>query len=413
MTLYARYTGIIELKFDKDTELTSRDGGLVDEVDMTGYTFEFVGRSDKSNKFGALSKFEANLKKYNGHFYNKTIMNGLKSINVKYSGEALYFVFTDYLMEDLSFAKSTANRMISGKDYEAPNGYRYFMVFTDSENESEIESISVKVDKEEAFFDDRVYGDKKTYAYNRSSAKSVKQDDGFYELETRPQIDNNNYAHGTDASHPNDYAWYRWNGLDLQSSEIFDTNDGEIQMTIVGDFSYMADESKLFNYHLWIEFEYLSAIENDYVDGGWVYMVLGNDNYEPMGHDDPNRVNKSFSDNYAGRFFTRYGIDDRYPDQWRFEDPDYATVKDGRTYREVYESMAYPYWDIRFKVDGEDCATFINGVELDTIGIFDDGEHTNEAVRVKRMMIGGINYGNPDGSPQASYKGTFTKPRFK
>ena len=413
LTLYARYTGVIELKFDKNSSLISRDGGLVDELEMSGYTFEFVGRKDKANKFGSLLKFEVNSKKYNGHFYNKTIMNGLKTINVKYTGVALYFIFTDYLMEDLSFAKSTANRMISGKDYEAPNGYRYFMVFTDSENESDIESISIKVDKEEAFFDDRVYGNKTTYAYNRSPAKSVKQDDGFYELETRHQSDNNNYAHGTDANHTNDFSWYRWNGLDLQSSERFNTNDGEIQMTIVGDFSYMVDESKLFNYHLWIEFEYYDTAQSDYVGGGWVYMVLGNDNYEPLGHDNPDRVNDSYDDNFSGRFFTRYGFDDRYPGQWRFEDPDYATTKDGRTYREAYESMPYPYWDIRFQVSGEDCATFINGVELDTVEIFGNGEHTNEPVRVKRMMIGGINYGNTNGTPQASYKGTFTKPRFR
>ena len=340
-------------------------------------------------------------------------MNGLKTISVKYSGAPLYFVFTDYLLEDLSFTKTTLNRILSSKEYEAPNGYRYFMIFTDSENESEIESISIKVDKDESFYDDRLYGDKTTYASNRSTAKSVKQDDGYYELETNPKSDNNNYAHGTDAYHPNDYSWYRWNGLDLQRSEILNSNSFEIQMTIIGDFSYFVDESKLFNYHLWYDFEYFDIAENDYVDGGWVYMIIGNDNYEPMGYNDPNRVNDTHSDCFNGRFFTRYSMDDRYPDEWRFEDPDYARTKDGSTYREAYDSMSYPYWDIRFRIENEECITFINGYELNAIDVFGDGKHTSEPLRVRRTMIGGINYGNTDGSPLSSYKGSFTKPRFK
>ena len=414
---------LIKLTFDKDSEFTTKEGGLVNEIVSEEKTFEFVGLSSEESKLGKLAQFEVNSKSYNGHIYNRTMFDGLRKISATYTGAPLYYVFSNYLMDDISFRTSEDNLMISGESYAAPEGYRYFMVFTDSSEGAVIESLTVKYVEAEVDFSDFVYGDSETYKYNRSVPKSVKQDSSSFELETKPQTDNNNYAHGTDAAHPNDYAWYRWNGLDLSSSEIVNSNDVDVQMTIVGDFDYMSDESKLFNYHVWIDFEYYypgdEEDEAGYYDGGWVYMVIGNDNYEPMGHEDPNRVNTAYDDNYAGRFFTRYDYDDRYVvpgdpySGYRFEDPDYAKTKDNRTYREVYESMPYPYWNVKFHVEGDECITYLNGVELNPVKVFDDGYHTTEPVRIKRIMIGGVNYGDTEGNPLDSYKGTFTKPRFK
>lgn len=412
LTLEARYSGINNVVLDKTTIFRTKDDGFVNEADVGGYTFNLVGHKDSVTSFGSLAQQTRGGKTFNGLIFNKSIISGLKSISVKYIGGTLYYIFSDYLLEDLTFTKSSLNRITSETEYIAPEGYRYFLLFTDSVVESEIDSISIKVDVDEVFVDDRVYGDTTKYAHNRSVAKSVEQKDDYFVIENDPTAITNNYSKGKTEPHVYSDSWYRWNGIDLEGSEIVQQNEFDYQITIMGNYEAMVDDSKYFNYSIWVELEFFNGEKMQ--TGGWVYAFIGNDNYEPLGHEDSHRINTDYNDTYAGRFFTCYDV------SGNFADPDTNKTVQNVSYRDAFNSSPYPYWNVNFHISANNCTLSINGHTFKTCLIFDStyldvGEKvpTTEPLQVKRSMLTLVNYGDGGSTPAPSYKGTFTKPRYK
>ena len=412
LTLYARYSSIVDYVLDASTQLEAADNGFVQKAEVGGIDIDVIGYKAKDKAFGTIARMEADEKHtYNGLIFNRSMVTGLTGINVSYTGGDLYCVFTDSLLEDLSFARSATRRLRSGNDMAAPEGYRYFLIYTDSESPVEIANVAIKVDTEEPFFEDRLYGAGEEYYGNRSLAKTIEFTESTIVLENNPLANNNNYSQGKTGGHANNDSWYRWNGICLSGEGKLKAKTFDLQTTIIGDYTHMLNEDKYFNYSIWFEFKFWNGTQ--YEKGAWAYAFMGNDNYEPLGHLDPERINKDHSDNYPGRFFTNYD------DSYNFQDPDVATTADGLTYRQAFEDSPYPYWNISFHIENNHYTATINGHQMPQMTLWVeewleyDVMYTNQDIEINRVELCLVNYGNPDGSPMESYSGTFTKPRIK
>ncbi len=241
-------------------------------------------------------------------------------------------------------------------------------------------------------------------------AKTIDFQESYIVLENNPTAITNNYSPGKTAGHQNNDTWYRWNGIALKGESQLKARTFDLSTTIIGDYSYMVNEEKYFNYSIWFDLQYWNGTE--YETDGWIYAFIGNDSYEPLGHEDPDRIHKDYADCYAGRFFTNYD------ESYTFSDPDTTMMADGLSYRQAYEESPYPYWHINFHVENNRYVVSINGHAMPSLVVFDPDyiEHgvpyANQDIEIHRVQLNLVNYGNPDGSPAPSYSGTFTKPRI-
>ncbi len=404
MHLIARYSKITEVVLDKNASFTARDGNLVNEAKVDDYIFNFVNHEVSSSSLGSIKKKQISGNNINGLIFNKTLIDGLVSIEIDYTGAPIYFVFSEYLFDDLSFTATNANRVTSTKKYECPNGSKYFVLFTESNSESVINSIKLEVNKVDEVYNDRIYKDKENYFYNRSVPKSVYADKGFIEMENNPTESTNNYSMGTTSPHDHVDSWYRFNGVDLQKNDVELGNTFDFQSTIIGDFSMMMDSDKYFNFGIWIEFAYKDG--ETLKGSNWVYTFIGNDCYEPLGHLDPARVHTDYNDSYAGRFYTTY------TEAGDFADPDASCTSDGLSFREGFESLPYPYWNVNYHFENNECVISINGHDFAPVELFSSG-YTGQDIVIERTMLNIVNYGDTSGNPADSYKGSFTHPRTK
>lgn len=411
---------LFSMTLDKDSVVYPIDDGVAYQVDINTNKFDILGYAPVENKFGSIEKATYGSYDYNGMIYNRSVINGFEYLTVNFSGGNLYYTFTDFLMEDMSFDQS--KQLTSGTCVPA-GGKAYFVVYNPSTTPVEIESLKVEYYCDNSIDDEMIFNKNSTTGGARSLAKVREYEDSFVKLTNNPSKYLNNYSRGNDVSDAHDNSWYRWNGIFFKQSAYYDV-DFTFGMTIIGDYSRMIDESKFFHYGVWPQFNYVGSAGDD-KDGSYIMTYIGNDNYEPYGKDDALFPEDPYvQQSYSGRFFSDYGW---YNSSWSFPDPDTTSIEDGSlTFREAYEQYNLPFWFIKFHVyidtnistDSPVCTTYINGMQMFTSELFYDYDMVNKPdIYIQTLPLHVVNYGidaagnrgeNIDGVP---YYGTFTYPR--
>lgn len=399
---------------------SSSDDSLLAQANVKNNKFDFIGYSSEGGLLGSIQKGEA----YRGMVYNRSVINGFNSLEVKFSGGPLSYVFTDFLMEDMTFNHGTA--LVSEQAVQVPEGKAYFLVFTTDDSKVNLDYVKVTYDCDHSIDNQMIYNKNTTLGGARSLAKKTVLEDSFIELENNPTKYTNNYSTGKHEGHTNNDSWYRFNGRYFYPSEELGTNF-DFAMTIMGSYEMMQDESQFFHYNFWPQFSYGNSN-----DEPWTQLYIGNDNYEPLGKDHALRPSDPYTkDSFAGRFFTNY---DWYNDNWeidysdptgswKFADPDIVKVPDplypDLTYRQAYEMFNMPFWYVRFHVylNEENDAwadIYINNVMIYSTYIFEDYDTVNTpSIHIHTLPMHLINYGvDAEGNPAPSYKGSFTYPRL-
>ena len=451
-----------------------KDDGVIHQVMASGYRIDLVGYGEFGGSFGTIQKDTYGSYVYNGMIYNRSLIDNLSSIKVNYTGEKLYYKFTEFLMEDMNF--DNAHELESGKKYSIPEGHPYFVLYTLGNEASYINKIDIgrnpEGNEDYKMIFDKSY--ESTMGGARSNAKSWLLENDLIELENNPTKSTNNYSVGTTSGHSNKDTWYRWNGRYFTKSENLGT-DFTFSLTIIGDYSRMIDESKFFHYNVWPQFAYENCFTTE---GGlenksntYAQVYIGNDNYEPLGAENALHPSDVYTQQaYEGRFFTDYGfvsagywniwinnlnkdlkegtevkhfeseqaakdyisehsLDpvnyEPYEDgEYKFLDPDTSYIEDGETtFRQAYEAYNLPFWKVDFHVylpEGEDaqpvCESSINGFKLFTYDIFEHYDMENSKdIYIYTMPMHLANYGiDAEGNVDETcfYKGTFTYPRI-
>ena len=411
----------VHMTLDKDSVVYPIDDGVAYQVDIKNNKFDILGYESVANKFGSIKKATYGSYDYNGMIYNRSVINGFEYLTVNFSGGNLYYTFTDFLMEDMSFDQS--HQLVSGEPVAA-GGKAYFVVYNTSSTPVEIESLDVEYSCDASIDAEMIFNKNSTTGGARSLAKVREYEDSFVKLTNNPYKYYNNYSRGNDVSDAHDNSWYRWNGIFFKRSANYDV-DFTFGMTIIGDYSRMIDESKFFHYGVWPQFNYVGSEGNRDKDGSYIMTYIGNDNYEPYGKDDALFPDDPLvQQSYSGRFFSDYGW---YNSSWSFPDPDATSIEDGSlTFREAYEQYNLPFWFVKFHVyidtdisaDSPVCTTYINGMQMFTSDLFYDYDMVNKPdIYIQTLPLHVVNYGidadgnrgeNINGVP---YYGTFTYPR--
>ena len=404
------------MTLDSASDVYEIDSGVAHQVDIKNNKFDIVGYQAVASKFGSIKKATYGSYDYNGMIYNRSVINGFEYLTVNFTGGNLYYTFTDFLMEDMSFDQS--NQLTSGISVAAGEK-AYFVVYNPSTTPVEIESLTVEYTCDGSIDDEMIFNKNSTTGGARSLAKVREYEDSFVKLTNNPYKYYNNYSVGNHVSSAHADSWYRWNGIFFKRSQNF-SGEFTFGMTIVGDYSRMVDESKVFHYGVWPQFNYVGSEGNRDKDGSYMMTYIGNDNYEPYKNDPLHPSDPYVAESYTGRFFTDYGEDG-------FVDPDVGTIADGvTTFREAYERYNLPFWYIEFHVfidtveypDSPACSVSINGMEMFTYDLFWDYDMVNKPdIYIQTLPLHVVNYGitsygtrgeNIDGE---AYSGTFTYPR--
>ena len=381
------------------------------QLNVRNNLFDFLGASEESEGFTIEQRtYGVDSVTYKGLAYNRSIINGFSTFSVTYSGDPLYVSFTEYLMEDMSFVENDIHRVNSTQIYDVNAENGYFVLYTSGS--AHITSLDITYSCDQSLDASLLYTAGDTTIRNaRSVPKNYSFSHDLIDIENKPTKDTCNYSTGSMGG--NAKSWYRWNGLDFASEKDIGT-EFSIHTTIIGNISYATDSSKNFHYAVWPMFNQKSK---DLSNEGWVMTYIGNDNYEPMGKDNPNRINKDKNANYSytGRFF---GVYDWIEEDktWGFVNPDSTLTQDGsgKTLREAYETYTLPFWHVEFQVKNNTYKIFINGFCVEEYdGIFDESNYVpGEALYVRRMDFHLVNYGIAKDTPAESYTGTFTTPRI-
>ena len=422
------------MTLDSSVELQDKDKGYMYQANVKNNKFDVIGYGENAEGFCTIAKKTHDLKthtgtvsnkfKFEGMVYNRSAINGFKTLSVKFSGGDLYYKFTDFLMEDMDFEGET-NTLTSEVAVNVPAGKAYFVVFNKSTTPIAIESLEVEYACDGSVDDSMIYDKNTSLGGARSVSKRVTKEDSFLELENNPTYNTNNHSTGyeTDPKDVNKDSWYRWNGKYFTESGDLGT-DFKFGMTIVGNISQVLDETDYFHYNVWPQFTYAGDTEEP-----WVQTYIGNDNYEPLGKSHDFRPSDPYiQESYTGRFFSNYDwynssmvVDyDDPTGSWIFPDPDVAKIPDGsKTFREAYEENPLPFWYLEFHVylDGDNdacCDIKINGTLIYSSSIFENYDKVNKpSISIKTMPMHLVNYGEDySEDPRDSYVGTFTYPRI-
>ena len=441
--------------YEKEEDILHQINYKNNIIDLVGWSS--VGGllgSIKSNNYGDLNY------NYRGMIYNRSLINGLSSLKVSFSGGHLYYQFTSFLMEDMEFYTGT-NELTSGVSVSVNPDKGYFVIYTGGGDRVNIDSIDVGYSCQEELTATQIFDKNNNMGGARSLAKRTTFNDGYVEIENNPLKTTNNYSVGSDSKHQ--YTWYRWNGRYFDKSADLGTKFS-FGMTVIGEYSRMVDPNKYFHYAVWPQFDYGNPD-----DRPWVQTYIGNDNYEPLGRDNALHPEDAFTyDSYTGRFFGSYDYPDTYhvrnvttgkdvvdpnnvayhfytqaeaqafidnklsslyPDDefitrktkdYIFADPDNTDIAGGgMTLRQAYDKYQLPFWYIRFDIhlnidNDPECAIWINNmlVYRDTIFYEYDTVNTPD-INIWTMPLHVVNYGiNAEGDPDESYTGTFTYPRL-
>ena len=477
LTLSPRMQGAIvqgdlayEITLDDKSAVASADSGKLHRVTIKENMFDLIGWTNEGEGLGSIKKAACGDFIYNGMIYNRSLINGFNSLTVTFTGGTLYYVFTDFLMEDMTF--SGHSTLVSGEPVAASNK-AYFVVYNKSETPVNIESLKVNYSCNYSIDDSLIYKKSDLVGHlggARSNAKSYTLKDNLIEMENNPTKTQNNYSVGKTGGHEYNDSWYRWNGQYLPLSKDLGT-DFTFGMTIIGDFDRVVDTSKNFHYGVWPQFTFGNTTEERKENAEYEMIYIGNDNYEPLGKDHALHPSDPYiGESYAGRFFTKYEApldatwyvydettDDYYKDggvyktfsskqaardfiktlplarqeelgayTWdaTFYDPDETNVIGSSTkLRDAYAAYDLPFWFVKFVVHMEDngngdvvpfCDSYINGFHIVSSEIFYKYDTVNNpSVKLQSLPLHIVNYGiDAEGNPDASYHGTFTYPRL-
>ena len=395
--------------------LVAKDEGNYYEAEIKGNKFDVIGYEEFGGGFASIKKKSYGDYEYNGMVYNRSIINGLASLSVNFSGGDLYYVFSDYLMEDMNFDK--ANQLESNHKVNAPVGSGYFIVYTDSEDPVDIKELTVSYLCDQSLDNSMIYNESNITSYARSTP--TKNSEKFYsdsfEFTNRPDKDINNYSTGTNSSSGRKKSWYRWNGRTstVNSGEL--GNSFAIDTTIMGNISQAIDPSSYFNFSMWINIGYGDGTGNKET---WEYVYIGNDNYEPLGYEDsifPTKGSDPYlKDTYSGRFINRYVYDENRTDcdGWIFDNPYTGTVADGSmTLKEAYDAFSLPYWHLSYRIDKGYFYCYVNGIRIYEEEMFDEN-YNNDSIFIKRVDFHAVNYGAGVDEAGTPYNAFFTYPRL-
>lgn len=406
----------VPMGINSENAVVAKDSGYYHETEVDGHKIDMIGYDEVDGKFAKVSSKTygtgANAVTYKGMVYNRSLINHIASINVNFTGDDLYCVFTEYLMEDMDFEEVAANKVTSGVDFaiKSPR-MAYFVLYTSGE--VEISSMTINYRKYMSMESSMVYNNNSALLNARSMGKNVVREESYLEFDNNPLVNTNNYSTGSHSG--NNDTWYRWNGKTWGASGNLG-KEFTLHVTIMGNISQVVNPDSYFNFSVWPE---LHIDDDRQYAKDWTYVYIGNDNYEPLGKDSPDRVHQdTYADySYAGRFFTDYK--DYGAAGWQFADPDTTLCKNStKTYREAYETYTLPFWNVEFKFYESDeeggrdifVDTFINGFQINHYWMFD--EYEDQDININTMHMHAVNYGNPDGSPAASYHAFFTYPRI-
>ena len=400
---------------DSSTQVEIQEVDQLVEVNIRNNKIDLYGYHEASDAFAKIQREACDNFTYNGMVFNKSAINGFKSLTVDFSGGTLYYVFTDFLMEDMNFNHNTT--LTSGTAVDVPNNEAYFLVYNLSETPVTINSMDIEYSCDGSIDNEMVFNKNSQTGGARSVSSRSDFEDSFVELQNNPLDNNNNYSTGSHNGHPD--AWYRWNGKYFANSANLGT-DFTFGLTIMGDFGMVCDTSMNFHYAVWPEFTYVGSPTNEKgspTDTCYVQTYIGNDNYEPLGAANalhPSDPYTAYS--YTGRFFTDYGW---YNNNWEFANPDVEKIDDGSlTFRQAYEAYDMPFWFVKFHVylgaDNAYCDTYINGFKLFTDELFESYDvNAHPDIYIKTMPMHIVNYGiDANGTPDDWYVGRFTYPRL-
>ena len=416
---------------DRDTELLSQDHGFYHAATVKGSEFDFLGYSPVEGKLGNIKKKNYNgVYDYNGIVYNRSLINGFKTLTVTFTGAKLYYALTSFLMEDMTFDK--ANEVVSGTPIEAKTGDAYFILYTDDTDTGvTIEDLVLTYRCNGDIDATMLYDKNSTLGGARSISKTYTQTDSFLETENNPTATTNNYSTGSHGGHAD--TWYRWNGRFFRNTDNLGT-EFDLNMTILGNISQAVDPSWHFNYSVWprlITDRYdPSKSEYDDANNGnvdWVMTYIGDDNYDPRGYVE----GRQYTDEaYTGRFFTYGGYEQVGEDEWvfhNFYNPDTTKISDNSmTLREAFEANTLPFWYLNMhfytieRVENKVLHYYLNcDVSINNMPIYTSEELLeltgyDDHVYISAIHCHNVNYGHVEDPTQVedSYKGVFTYPRL-
>lgn len=386
--------------------IVSVDEGHMHQLTKDENVFDIYGWEDGESALGSIKQNTHGSYVYDGMIYNRTSLYGVKNIMVNFDdSKDLYLYKSTQLFQEVNLPKDDAHKILKNTKYEFGENDYYFVLYTDSDEAVSINKIVFEY-AEEHTSPNYLY-EELTLNNARSVAKSKSVAGDLINLENNPLSNTNNYSQETINGKPG--AWYRWNGVDLPNSKGLGY-EFDVQTTILGNASYMCDESKLFNYSVWIELEDVTTGARGY----WDYAIIGNDNYEPLGKENAiHPEDKYVAQAYPGRFYTSYVYEN---DDYIFADPDtHNIVDDSETLRQAYAENKLPVWNVHFKFKDSKTYVTINNKVITVMDQFDyEGEEASptDTFRIARMELHLVNFGNPDGSPKDSYTGSFSVPRI-
>ncbi len=402
---------------DGSTEIVEKETGVLYQATIKENVFDFVGYTPVEGKVGSFKLTYFGGEGYHGMIYNRSIINGLTSLKVTYTGDTLLYIFTSFLMEDVDLIDYEP--LVSGNTYTAPAGAGYFVIVRNGSAVATIDEIEITYACQGNLDAEMLYNRTSSLGNARSAAKKVTFSDSYLELENNPTATTNNYSTGSHGGNAD--SWYRWNGKYFPKSQNLGT-DFTFAMTIMGEYSRMIDESKFFHYNVWPQFGWMNGDTNMANNNSYAQIYIGNDNYEPLGKDHALHPSDPYVDeSYTGRFFTDYGW---YNDTWMFANPDTTYLKNGLTMRQAYEEYNLPFWFVKFHVylDTVDeqantpvCDIYINNMLIiEQQEIFDTYDYVNTpTIFINTLPMHLVNYGiDAAGTPGESYTGCFTYPRL-
>lgn len=410
--LFAQGDTVYEMVLADKSKVEEKDDGYYHQISIKNNKFDMVGWSSTGGEFGSIKKDTYGTYEYEGMIYNRSVINGFASLTVKFSGGDLYYVFTDFLMENMDFDKE--NALVSETPVAVPNNEGYFVVYTDSETAVNIDFVKVTYECDATIDTEMLYNKGTELGGARSWTSKVEKDDSFLVMENNPTQYTNNYSRGNHISEGNDDSWYRFNGRYFKGSGYIGT-EFTFGMTVMGEYSRMVDETKFFHYNVWPQLTYEGAAS---IDENWIQTYIGNDNYEPLGAEhtlfptDPHAL-----ESYEGRFFGDYNY---HNDKWMFVDPDEFKIPDeSMTLREAYQRYTLPFWFIKFHIyldedNDPKYDIYINNMLIYSDSCFYYYDKVNTpAIGIKTVPMHIINYGvDVNATPMESYTGLFTYPRL-
>lgn len=335
---------------------------------------------------------------------NKTVINGLTSVKVKFSGGPLYAIATSSFFERYEYVAGDQLTNEVEKQFVG-TGLGYLLILSPSTTGADIEDVTIEYkcahEVDEHFF----YApsiNRHTGARSLSTNNLLLHD--YVQFNTAPDPYSNNFSKGNTEPHENPDSWYRWNGINLRNHRLvggepvydgvpfgnFASNKFEIITSVMAEPSIFYKAESWYSASPWVSLD--TADHGELIK--YMQAHIGNDNYDPTG----GLVHTDYTDTYVGRFYTKYGAGGGGY-SYGFFDPDVATVVDSTmTLREAYEATNLPFFHVRFVVIENSYSVYINGFEVQHEDNFFFKEYDGQKYSINDINLHGVNYGLHDGS---------------